>query len=84
MVAGSVVLLCLALASIFAFSQGKAYAEKKAAMQVANDDAFYSLYALRSSHQLRWVGWTDAADSGIYFAANSRGMAAIGLISMSR
>jgi hypothetical protein len=43
-----IVVVCLALVAVFSFSQGKAYAERKAEVQVANDNAFYSLFALRA------------------------------------
>ena len=41
-------LVVLSLVAVFAFSQGKASAERRAEVQVANDDAFYSLYALKA------------------------------------
>jgi hypothetical protein len=47
-VSAFIVLSCLALVAVLAFSQGKAYAEKKGALEIANDDAFYSLYALKA------------------------------------
>lgn len=44
----AIVLVCLALVAVFSFSRGRAYAERKAEIRVANDDAFYSLFALQA------------------------------------
>jgi hypothetical protein len=48
---------CLALGAAFSFTQGKAYAERKAQIQVANDDAFYSLYALKALKEPQSEKW---------------------------
>jgi len=50
-------LVCLALVGVLAFSQGKASAQRKAEIQVANDDAFYSLYALKALKEPQSEKW---------------------------
>jgi len=47
MLLGTGVLLLVALVAVIVFCQGMAYANKKAAVQVANDDAFYSLEGMK-------------------------------------
>ncbi len=50
-------LVCLAFVGVLAFSQGKASAQRKAEIQVANDDAFYSLYALKALKEPQSEKW---------------------------
>jgi hypothetical protein len=50
-------LVCLAFVAAFAFSQGKASAQRRAEIQVANDDAFYSLYALKALKEPQSEKW---------------------------
>jgi hypothetical protein len=50
-------LVCLALVGAFAFSQGKASARRTAEIQVANDDAFYCLYALKALKEPQSEKW---------------------------
>jgi hypothetical protein len=47
MLLGTGLLLLVASVAVVAFFQGMAYANKKAAVQVANDDAFYSLAGMK-------------------------------------
>ncbi len=41
-------LICVSLAAVVGYLHGKARAERLADVQVANDDAFYSLFALQA------------------------------------
>ena len=41
-------LICVSLAAVVGYLHGKARAERLAEVQVANDDAFYSLFALQA------------------------------------
>lgn len=52
-----IAIACFALVAAFSFSQGKAVAERKAQIQVANDDAFYCLYALKALKEPQSEKW---------------------------
>jgi hypothetical protein len=57
MAAAGFFLVCLLLVGVFAFSQGKASAERRIEVQVANDDAFYSLFALKALKEPQSEKW---------------------------
>jgi hypothetical protein len=50
-------LACLVIVAVFAFLQGKASAQRRAEIQVANDDAFYSLHALKALKEPQSEKW---------------------------
>jgi hypothetical protein len=52
-----IAIACLALVAAFSFSQGKAYVQRKAKIQVANEDAFDSLYALKALKEPQSEKW---------------------------
>jgi hypothetical protein len=50
-------LVCLVLVAVFAFAQGKAAAERRAQIQVANDDAYLALSGLQALKEPQNEQW---------------------------
>jgi hypothetical protein len=57
MTAAGLLLVCLVLVGALAFFQGKASVERRTEIRVANDDAFYSLFALKALKEPQNEKW---------------------------
>ena len=57
MAAATFLLVCLLLVGVLAFFQGRASAQRRTEVQVSNDDAFYSLHALKALREPQDNKW---------------------------